>query len=194
MRPLGFPDVIVLMTAVHFHYAGFALPLLAGLVARELGGWLARAVDLGVIAGGAPGGRRITDSMVGRGLLPLHLLELVASWLLAASGLLVGLLHLQLAARPGRPAVVRALMAIAGLAPSGPMILAGLYALGSYTGHARIGVLGMIHTHGIANALGFALLGLLAWSLAPARPAGPAGRPREGRRRGHAHRVWDPGA
>ena len=33
LRPLGFPDLIVLLTAVHFHYAGFALLVLAGLVA-----------------------------------------------------------------------------------------------------------------------------------------------------------------
>ena len=38
LRPLGFPDLIVLLTAVHFHYAGFALPVLAGLVARASGG------------------------------------------------------------------------------------------------------------------------------------------------------------
>ena len=31
--PLGFPDVIVLMTAVHFHYAGFALLVLVGRAA-----------------------------------------------------------------------------------------------------------------------------------------------------------------
>ena len=33
---LGFGDTIVLLTAVHFHYAGFALLLLAGLAGRRL--------------------------------------------------------------------------------------------------------------------------------------------------------------
>src|SRR5262249_39572395 len=33
-QPLGFPEVIVLLTAIHFHYAGFALPLMAGELVR----------------------------------------------------------------------------------------------------------------------------------------------------------------
>src|SRR5262249_61736011 len=35
-RPLDFRDIIVLATAVHFHYAGLILPLLAGLAAAKL--------------------------------------------------------------------------------------------------------------------------------------------------------------
>jgi hypothetical protein len=41
----------VLLTAIHFHYAGFALPLLTGLAGRALGGRIARIASLGVIAG-----------------------------------------------------------------------------------------------------------------------------------------------
>jgi outer membrane biosynthesis protein TonB len=37
-RPLDFDPVIVLLTAVHFHYAGFLLPLCTALAAREVGG------------------------------------------------------------------------------------------------------------------------------------------------------------
>lgn len=35
-NPLGFSDAIVELTAVHFHYAGFALPIVAGFVATRL--------------------------------------------------------------------------------------------------------------------------------------------------------------
>jgi len=35
-QPLGFGPVIVTLTAVHFHYAGFAAPLLAGFAGRVL--------------------------------------------------------------------------------------------------------------------------------------------------------------
>ena len=35
-QPLGFGDTIVLLTAVHFHYAGFAAPILSGLAGRML--------------------------------------------------------------------------------------------------------------------------------------------------------------
>src|SRR5262249_7945588 len=34
-RPLGFEPVIVLLTAIHFHYAGFVLPLLTGVAVRQ---------------------------------------------------------------------------------------------------------------------------------------------------------------
>lgn len=36
IQPLGFGDTIVLLTAVHFHFAGFAAPILAGLAGRTL--------------------------------------------------------------------------------------------------------------------------------------------------------------
>ena len=42
------------------------------------------------------------------------------------------------------------------------MVLAGLYALGSFEGVARIDI-GDAPLHGAANALGFALPGLLSW-------------------------------
>jgi len=36
LQPMEFSDTIVLLTGVHFHYAGFALPLLTGLTIRTL--------------------------------------------------------------------------------------------------------------------------------------------------------------
>ncbi|NJN44183.1 MAG: YndJ family transporter [Anaerolineae bacterium] len=35
-NPLGFTEPIILLTAIHFHFAGFAAPIIAGLVGREL--------------------------------------------------------------------------------------------------------------------------------------------------------------
>src|SRR5262249_54537538 len=57
LSPLGFGDTIVILTAVHFHYAGFAAPILAGLAGRWIAAvrpvlWpLFRLVAVGVIAG-----------------------------------------------------------------------------------------------------------------------------------------------
>ena len=172
LRPLGFPDLIVLLTAVHFHYAGFALPVLAGLVARTLGGPMARAACLGAIAGVPLVAVGITDAQLAPGILPPRLLELVASLIMAASSILIGLLQLRLAARPGRQTFARALMATSGLSLLGPMALAGSYALGSFEGVARIDIVAMLRYHGAVNALGFALLGLLAWHLTPRRGGG----------------------
>src|SRR5262249_49293411 len=36
VRPLDFDPVIVFLTAIHFHFAGFVLPLMVGLAARQL--------------------------------------------------------------------------------------------------------------------------------------------------------------
>ena len=36
IQPLGFGDTIVLLTAIHFHFAGFAAPLLAGFAGRAV--------------------------------------------------------------------------------------------------------------------------------------------------------------
>jgi hypothetical protein len=55
--PLGFGETIVILTAVHFHYAGFAAPILAGLAGRQIATarpalWpMFRLVAAGVIAG-----------------------------------------------------------------------------------------------------------------------------------------------
>lgn len=41
MQPMGFDGVIVRLTAAHFHFAGFLLPLMAGLlIARPGAGWI----------------------------------------------------------------------------------------------------------------------------------------------------------
>lgn len=46
-RPLDFAAVIVVLTAVHFHYAGFLLPIFTGLAVRRLPGTMSalRAAD-----------------------------------------------------------------------------------------------------------------------------------------------------
>ena len=167
LQPLGFPDLIVLLTAVHFHYAGFALLVLAGLVARALGGPTARAACLGVMAGVPLVAIGITDAQLAPGILPPRLLELAASSIMAASSILVGLLQLRLAARAGMAALARALMTTSGLSLLAPMALAGLYALGSFEGAARIDIEAMLRYHGAVNALGFALPGVLSWHLIP---------------------------
>jgi hypothetical protein len=46
IQPLGFGDTIVLLTAVHFHFAGFAAPLLTGLTGHHLPGIKQDKTDL----------------------------------------------------------------------------------------------------------------------------------------------------
>jgi YndJ-like protein len=107
----------------------------------------------------------ITDAQLAPHILPPRLLELTASSIMAASSIVVGLLQLRLAVRAGIAAVARALMAVSGLALLVPMVLAGLYALGSFERAAWIDIEAMLRYHGAVNALGFALPGVLSWHL-----------------------------
>ena len=158
-RPLGFEPVIVLLTAIHFHYAGFALPLMTGFALRSFNGPLARAAGGGVIAGIPLVALGITASQLRLGFL----LECLAAWILAAAGLLVAWFHLRLAARPEGSPLARALWALAAVSLAGSMILAALYGTRFYFPIPWLDIPWMRALHGSANAFGFGLAGMLGW-------------------------------
>lgn len=160
-RPLDFDPVIVLLTAIHFHYAGFALPLVTGLAARRLDGGTARLAAAGVIAGVPLVAIGITSTQLKAG----PLIESLAAWVLAAAGILTASLHLRLAFAPGRPAV-RCLWTVAAVSLAGSMVLAAMYGSRFYIALSWLDIPWMRAFHGTANALGFGLAGLLAWVMA----------------------------
>ncbi len=53
MAPMGFREPIVLLTAVHFHYTGFAAPVLSGMAIRRFShyGKILRPAGLGLLGG-----------------------------------------------------------------------------------------------------------------------------------------------
>jgi hypothetical protein len=162
LRPLNFEAIIVLLTAIHFHFAGFALPILTGLAGRALKGEMARTASVGVIVGIPMVAVGITTTQLG--FRPL--LECLAAILTAIAGLLSAGLHLRLFAQSSWPKLVRALWLIAALSLAASMILAAIYGSRAYLSVAWLDIPWMRALHGSANALGFALLGTLAWSLA----------------------------
>ena len=153
--PLGFSSTIVLLTCVHFHYAGFALPLLLSQVTRELPGRYARVTIVGTL---------VAIPMVAIGIAWSPEVEVVASGFLAAFCLLLAGGQLVLAIAAKKPSVL-SLLASSALSLLAGMTLAAVYALGEYTGTAWIDIPRMIGLHGAANAFGFALLGLLGWNI-----------------------------
>ena len=160
-QPLGFGDTIVLLTAVHFHYAGFALLLLAGLAGRRLRGsagpgfGMFRVIAAGIIAG---------VPLVALGITFSRVLEILAVLLLASS--VIGLAFLTLLAVLPQLARRRSrvLLAISALASVATMLLAAGYAGGSIVGLA-LTIPQMVVAHGVVNAFGLVLCGLLAWTL-----------------------------
>ena len=164
LRPLGFTDDVGLLTGNHFHFAGFVVPVVAGLCARALPGRVSTMTALGVLAG---------VPLVATGITVTQLkgptwIEAVAALVMAASGAGVAWLHLRLAARPG-PAPARCLWATAGACLVLGMLLAALYGARFWTGSDNwpdfpyLTIPWMRLLHGTLNALGFGLAATLGW-------------------------------
>ncbi|HEY7066132.1 MAG TPA: YndJ family transporter [Chloroflexota bacterium] len=162
-RPLAFADVIVLLTAVHFHYAGFLAPLLAALAGRALPAdrriarLAYRVVAAGIVVG---------PPLLAAGFTLSPALRLLAALVLAASVLGLAALTLVAVAPAVRPHVARWLLTVSALAVLVPMLFVAVYAVGEYAGAPAVTIPQMAQVHGWLNALGFALCGLLAWTLA----------------------------
>jgi hypothetical protein len=151
--PMGFAEPIVLLTAVHFHYTVFLAPLLAVLAGR--GRRLFLLAGPGLLAG---------TVLLAVGFVVSPVLKLAAAALLVAAAGAVAILQLQ--ARRGmasRPA--RILLALSGASLLAGMAIAGAYELGFYTGAAWLSIPEVARSHGPLNGLGFALAGLVAWTL-----------------------------
>lgn len=156
VNPLGFSDDIVLLTAVHFHFAGFAALTILGMTGRFAEGMLYRVTAWGAITG---------IPFLALGITFSPSLECAAALLLAASlvsaaGITV---FVVLPSVPRRMAKV--LLAISAASLVAAMAFAGIYALGKYTGGNWLEIPEMAMVHGVANAVGFSLCGLMGWNL-----------------------------
>lgn len=168
MRPLDFAPIIVLLTAVHFHYAGFVLPLVAGLAVRPSNPRLQGAVAVGVLSGIPIVAIGITATQLG--LSPLF--ECLAALWLALTASAVGVLHLRLSSDTRWSRSVRVLWGSAGATLLASMGFAALYGSRSLLPPAWIAWLDiptMQAIHGSGNSLGFALPALLGWCLVAQR-------------------------
>ncbi|MFI8086028.1 YndJ family protein [Kitasatospora sp. NPDC086009] len=164
---LGFDLDILALTVPHFHYAGFTAALVAGLVCRAApesaaARWAALSVPLGTL-------------LVLAGYFVDDWAELAGAVVLTTGMWLVGLLTWRdLRTRTAdRPAAV--LLGTASAVLAATMLLALWWALGEASGVAHPTLTWMAATHGVGNALGFALCSLLAWRRL-ARPQAPTAR------------------
>lgn len=152
--PAGFGEPVVALTAVHFHYAGFVAPIIAGLAGRRL-----RAEDpgaarmFGVVAAGIVLGM----PLVAAGIAASRALEVAGVAVFTTSLLaLAGLVIARVVPRVERRAP-RALLLLSACALAAGMVLAAGYACGLVT------IPAMVRSHGWTNAVGFGLAGALAW-------------------------------
>lgn len=153
----GFPEPIIILTAVHFHYTGFAAPILAALACRALAGpasILARAAGIGLV-GGTP--------LLAAGFLFAPRLKPVAVGILVISMIAAAVTQLA-AMRTLEPRRSRLLLLISSIAVIAGMALAAVFEHGVTTGRAWISIPEMAWSHGILNGVGFSLCGLLAYT------------------------------
>lgn len=173
LRPLSFSPLIVRLTAIHFHYAAFIVPVIAAFLAAAYPSALSRAAAVVSVLGAPATAVGITAVQFGapRWVEALFALPMIAG------ALLVGAVHLVLALGAGgttSPRPVRALRLVVGATLLGTMALAGAYAGRAWLPWAPT-IPQMALWHGIGNAVGVALCGLLACWLDPTCEARPSG-------------------
>ncbi|HZY04957.1 MAG TPA: YndJ family transporter [Anaeromyxobacteraceae bacterium] len=156
--PRSLAPTTVFLAALHFHFSGFTLQLLAAATGRRLPDrrpWLAR-LHRGLAAAAIAG----IPLIAAGNLLPSRPLKLlgVAAMVLSALALAVTSAAVALEARQR---AARALLLASAASLLAGMVLAGLYGAAELAGHVLLGVPAMAATHGLINALGFTLCGLL---------------------------------
>lgn len=158
-RPLGFSHEIIQLTGVHFHYAGFVLPLLLSLVAERF----TRTTQVGGIAAIATTGVLISIPLLAVGITLSPSLEVVAALALVGATMIYSYMQYQLAIRSTQFGVVVLLVTSSASLACG-MVLAAVYALGEYFGTHWLSIPAMVPLHGVLNSFGFAMCGLLGWT------------------------------
>jgi hypothetical protein len=153
---LGYPPLLVLLTAAHFHYAGFTAATLAGFLCRLFpeDRLLSRAAL--VVAMGPP--------LVALGIQFSPVVEVISAIILASGmlGLVVGSVGNLGSLK--KPAAILLGLALLGLVPT--MGLAMTFAVGELLERVFVDILTMLLWHGTTNALLFGLCGSIAmWGL-----------------------------
>ncbi|MFH8590826.1 hypothetical protein DMH18_15460 [Streptomyces sp. WAC 06783] len=160
---LGFDLEILSLTVPHFHFAGFAAALVAGLVCRaarpgRAGPLAALSVPVGTL-------------LVLAGYFIDDWAELAGAVVLTAGMWLVALVTWRDVRTTAPDRTTRALLGGSAAVLVATMLLALSWALGEATGVPHPTLAWMAATHGLGNALGFALCALLAWHRLRNEPA-----------------------
>jgi hypothetical protein len=165
LRPMGIQEPIGLLTAVHFHFAGFATAMIAAATLqfaerRGEARWLRWLVSF-VIA---------MPYLVAAGFVISPAVKMVAAVIFSISvaGLAV---FVRGCGRKAEDAHARVLLQVAAGCVFAGMVLAGMYAVADFLGSDVLTIPQMARTHGVLNAVGFCMSGLLGWVVENSVPA-----------------------
>ena len=166
VQPFDYGEMIILLTVVHFHFAGFATPIIAGMSGRVLARWNypRKIFGLTVFASVA------AMPLVAVGITFSPWIGFIGALLLTAGLVMLAVLTVGWV----RPLITspawRVLLLIGAIASCAAMVLACLYAYSLATKILIITIPGMAMTHGLLNAFGFVTSNLAVWSqIAPAK-------------------------
>ncbi len=155
-RPLGLDGQIVELTAVHFHFAGFA----GTVIAREV--WTATRTASPRAALVALVGTAASPPVIAIGFAAVPVLQVVGAVTLTIGLWTAAWLTVRHVV-PGTGRAESALLTVSAASVLVPMLLASQWALGNVAGTPALSIPDMAAFHGTTNALGFSLLGLVAW-------------------------------
>ncbi|HJT30088.1 MAG TPA: YndJ family protein [Pyrinomonadaceae bacterium] len=160
IQPFAFGEMIVLLTAVHFHFAGFATPIIAGMIGRVLAhqDYPRNVFGLSVFALVA------AMPLVATGITFSPWIGFAGALLLTLGLMLLAVLTLGWVRPSINSSLWRALLSIGAISSCAAMVLACLYAYSVATHTLIITIPGMAMTHGLLNAFGFVTCSLLVWS------------------------------
>ncbi len=153
----GFELIMLTLTSVHFHFAGFTAALLSGLTTRAVPRWWTETACAAVL---------VSPALVGAAFFVSPSAQLPGVVTLSA-GVVVLAIATLLAGHGG-------LRRISALAVLAPMLLAVWWTAGLAFELPHLSLAWTAATHGVLNAVGYALCGLLGWYQAG---AGAARRP-----------------
>jgi hypothetical protein len=159
VQPFDYGETIILLTVVHFHFAGFAAPIIAGMNGRVLRERkhpqkMFAASVFGIVA---------AMPLVAAGITFSPWLGLIGTLILAAGLVLLALLTAGWV-MSALPLGKRLLLLVGALSSCTAMVLACLYAYSLATKTLILNIPTMAMTHGLLNAFGFVTCNLIAWT------------------------------
>ena len=166
VQPLDYGEMIILLTVVHFHFAGFATPVIAGMLGRTLANTQSQPsrifplIVFAIIA---------AMPLIATGITFSPWLGLLGTLLLTSGLVLLAVLTLARVWPAIASTSARVLFGIAAVSSCAAMVLACLYAYSIVTHTLIIRIPTMAMTHGVLNAFGFVTCSLIAWSIITAR-------------------------
>jgi hypothetical protein len=160
-QPFDYGETIILLTVVHFHFAGFAAPIVAGATGRALArkhpdrSGMLRLIVPSLIA---------AMPLIAAGITFSPWLGLIGTLLLSTGLVLLAVLTVTRVVPEVTSLGARALLTIGAAASCAAMVLACLYSYSIVAHIVIVRIPTMAMSHGLLNAFGFAAASLLAWS------------------------------